>query len=72
MLKKSPCAEEVNCVHEGKFRTSWTAYKVIVIYTISLSLILHALHLFVATGIGTTGLGIGRALAIDIVTHALA
>ena len=40
--------------------------KVIVIYVISLSLILHALHLFV----GTTGPGIGRALAIDIDTHA--
>ena len=44
--------------------------KVKVIYIICLSLILHALHLFVATGIGTTGLGIGRALAIDIDTHA--
>ena len=46
--------------------------KVKVIYIICLSLILHALHLFefVATGIGTTGLGIGRALAIDIETHA--
>jgi hypothetical protein len=44
--------------------------KVIDIYTISLSLILHALRLFVATGIGTTGLGIERALAIDIDTHA--
>ena len=46
--------------------------KVIVIYTISLSLMIisHALHLFVATGTGTTGLEIGRALAIDIDTHA--
>ena len=48
--------------------------KVIVIYIVSLYLILNALRLFVATGIGTTGLGIGieRALAIDIdmYTHA--
>ena len=42
--------------------------KVIVIYMVSLSLILHAVHLIVATEIGTIGLGIGRAIIIE--THA--
>ena len=52
---------KVNFIQVGQRKV-----RVIYMYIISLSLILHALHLIVATGIGTVGLGIGRALAIDI------